>query len=109
MKVRTEFADLLVVTSNKELERHYKRKRVRVGIHPDNVDVDFETKVQEWNPALDNSIYYWFSELEFQEVQEHFDAWNKGVYVLEETTEEDTLILDVSDDYELFDIKEKRT
>ena len=100
MKVRIEFADLLVVTS----KRHYERKSVRVGIHPDNKD--FGTQVQECNSALDNTIYYWFSESEFAEVQEHLDLW-KLVFLLEETTEEDTLILDVSDNNEPFEIKEK--
>jgi hypothetical protein len=100
MKVRIETADLLVVTG----KRHYERKSVRVGIHPDNKD--FGTQVQECNSALDNTIYYWFSESEFAEVQEHLDLW-KLVYLLEETTEEDTLILDVSDNNEPFEIKEK--
>ena len=101
MKVRIETADLLVVTS----KRHYERKSVRVGIHPDNKD--FGTQVQECNSALDNTIYYWFSESEFAEVQEHLDDENKGTFLLEETTEEDTLILDVSDNNEPFEIKEK--
>ena len=100
MKVRIETADLLVVTS----KRHFERKSVRVGIHPDNKD--FGTQVQECNSALDNTIYYWFSESEFAEVQEHLDLW-KLVFLLEETTEEDTLILDVSDNNEPFEIKEK--
>ena len=101
MKVRIETADLLVVTS----KRHFERKSVRVGIHPDNKD--FGTQVQECNSALDNTIYYWFSESEFAEVQEHLDDENKGTFLLEETTEEDTLILDVSDNNEPFEIKEK--
>ena len=100
MKVRIETADLLVVTS----KRHFERKSVRVGIHPDNKD--FGTQVQECNAALDNMIYYWFSESEFAVVQEHLDLW-KLVYLLEGTNEEDTLILDVSDNNEPFEIKEK--
>ena len=51
---------------------------------------------------------------EFAEVQEHlgdekrvsFQQQNKGVYLLEEINEEDTLILDVSDNNEPFEIKE---
>ena len=101
MKVRIETADLLVVTS----KRHFERKSVRVGIHPDNKD--FGTQVQECNAALDNTIYYWFSESEFLSLQVCLYGENKGVYLLEETTEEDTLILDVSDNNEPFEIKEK--
>jgi hypothetical protein len=106
MRVRIETADLLVVSNLRtdKHERHYERKSVRVGIHPDNKD--FGTQVQECNSALDNTIYYWFSESEFAEVQEHLDLW-KLVFLLEETTEEDTLILDVSDNNEPFEIKEK--
>jgi len=108
MKVRIETADLLVVTRKQKIvnrgKRHYERKSVRVGIHPDNKD--FGTQVQECNSALDNTIYYWFSESEFAEVQEHLDLW-KLVFLLEGTTEEDTLILDVSDNNEPFEIKEK--
>ena len=103
MKVRIETADLLVVSKTARFERHYERKLVRVGIHPDNKD--FGTQVQECNSALDNTIYYWFSESEFAEVQEHLDLW-KLVYLLEGTNEEDTLILDVSDNNEPFEIKE---
>jgi len=103
MKVRIETADLLVVTS----KRHYERKSVRVGIHPDNSH-DYEmSQIDECSSALDNTIYYWFSESEFAEVQEHLDDENKGTFLLEETTEEDTLILDVSDNNEPFEIKEK--
>ena len=109
MKVRIETADLLVVTRKQKIvnrgKRHYERKSVRVGIHPDNKD--FGTQVQECNSALDNTVYYWFSESEFAEVQKHLGDENKGVYVLEETTEEDTLILDVSANNEPFEIKEK--
>ena len=101
MKVRIETADLLVVTS----KRHFERKSVRVGIHPDNKD--FGTQVQECNSALDNTIYYWFSESEFAEVQEHLDDENKGTFLLEEMPAEYTLILDVSDNNEPFEIKEK--
>ena len=61
MKVRIETADLLVFNSYK---RNYEKKSVRVGIHPDNKD--FGTQVQECNSALDNTIYYWFSESEFE-------------------------------------------
>ena len=104
MKVRIETADLLVVSKTARFERHYERKSVRVGIHPDNKD--FGTQVQECNSALDNMIYYWFSESEFAEVQEHLDLW-KLVYLLEGTNEEDTLILGVSDNNEPFEIKEK--
>ena len=115
MKVRIETADLLVVTNWllwTSIKSHYERKSVRVGIHPDNKD--FGTQVQECNSALDNTIYYWFSESEFAEVQEHlgdekrvsFQQQNKGVYLLEEINEEDTLILDVSDNNEPFEIKE---
>ena len=100
MKVRIEIADLLVVS----IQRCVERKPVRVGIHPDNKD--FGTQVQECNAALDNTVYYWFSESEFAEVQEHLGDENK-VYLLEETTEEDTLILNVSDNNEPFEIKEK--
>ena len=109
MKVRTEIADLLVVS----IQRCVERKPVRVGIHPDNKD--FGTQVQECNSALDNTIYYWFSESEFAEVQEHLGDENKGVYFLEETHNcsrlmvysEYTLILGVSDNNEPFEIKEK--
>ena len=106
MKVRIETADLLVVSKTARFERHYERKSVRVGIHPDNKD--FGTQVQECNSALDNMIYYWFSESEFAEVQEHLGEEFKftRVYRLEETNEEDTLILDVSDNNEPFAIKE---
>tara|TARA_R100001224_G_scaffold32812_1_gene18349 strand:- start:1930 stop:2271 length:342 start_codon:yes stop_codon:yes gene_type:complete len=108
MKVRIETADLLVVTRKQKIvnrgKRHYERKSVRVGIHPDNKD--FGTQVQECNSALDNTVYYWFSESEFAEVQKHLDLW-KLVFLLEGTTEEDTLILDVSDNNEPFEIKEK--
>ena len=115
MRVRIEFADLLVVSNLRtdKHERHYERKSVRVGIHPDNKD--FGTQVQECNAALDNTIYYWFSESEFAVVQETlYDdklpspfLTPRGVFLLEETTEEDTLILDVSDNNEPFEIKEK--
>ena len=112
MKVRIETADLLVVSKTARFERHYERKSVRVGIHPDNKD--FGTQVQECNSALDNTIYYWFSESEFAEVQKHLDDETlceevkfTGVYLLDETTEEDTLILGVSDNNEPFEIKEK--
>ena len=102
MKVRIETADLLVVTS----KRHYERKSVRVGIHPDNSH-DYEmSQIDECSSALDNTIYYWFSESEFAVVQEHLDLW-KLVYLLEGTNEEDTLILDVSDNNEPFEIKGK--
>lgn len=108
MKVRIETADLLIVENMRsdKYGRHYERKSVRVGIHPDNKD--FGTQVQECNSALDNTIYYWFSESEFAEVQEHLDEKFKftRVYRLEETNEEDTLILDVSDNNEPFEIKE---
>ena len=109
MKVRIETADLLIVENMRsdKYGRHYERKSVRVGIHPDNKD--FGTQVQECNSALDNMIYYWFSESEFAEVQEHLGEEFKftRVYRLEETNEEDTLILDVSDNNEPFEIKEK--
>ena len=105
MKVRIETADLLVVSKTARFERHYERKLVRVGIHPDNKD--FGTQVQECNTGLDNMIYYWFSESEFAEVQEHLDDENKGTFLLEAITAEYTLILDVSDNNEPFEIKEK--
>jgi hypothetical protein len=65
------------------------------------------SQIDECSSALDNTIYYWFSESEFAEVQEHLDDENKGTFLLEETTEEDTLILDVSDNNEPFEIKGK--
>ena len=105
MKVRIETADLLVATFYDNGERHYERKSVRIGIHPDNKD--FGTQVQECNSALDNTIYYWFSESEFLSLQVCLYGANKGVFLLEEIDEEDTLILDVSDNNELFEIKEK--
>ena len=116
MKVRIETADLLIVENMRsdKYGRHYERKSVRVGIHPDNSH-DYEmSQIDECSSALDNTIYYWFSESEFAEVQKHLDDETlceevkfTGVYLLEETTEEDTLILGVSDNNEPFEIKEK--
>ncbi len=111
MKVRIETADLLVVSivsidRADKYGRHYERKSVRVGIHPDNKD--FGTQVQECNSALDNTIYYWFSEAEFLSLQIClYGGKNKGVFLLEEMPAEYTLILDVSDNNETFEIKEK--
>jgi hypothetical protein len=107
MKVRIETADLLVVSHEYQIKHgsHFERKPVPVGIHPDNKD--FGTQVQECNSALDDTIYYWFSESEFAEVQEHLYSENKSTFLLEALPDEYTLILDVSDYNEPFEIKER--